>query len=300
MPPKLSDVEAAKAAMRALIIACAKGNKGGLSLVGLLLERLGAYTNFITLELKQQARFRQPPTCRNEAELPPPDECVFDVGSNNGDDTAYYLRKGFRVIAIEANPTLVKVLRRRYADEIEVGKVKVLNIAVIADGRSQIEFFVNDDNDHWSTALVPGNRSSFRPIRVPSETISRLIKKFSVPYYLKLDIEGGEHGVLQELFATPYRPPFVSAEAYSIEVLIRFVAAGYKRFKIVEGRFVHSPYYRGPFKDTAGTLFTYEFTRNNSSGPFGNDIPGPWLNSDEVFAYLVRHGLGWKDIHAAW
>ena len=299
MPPKLSDVEAAKAAMRALIIACAKGNKGGLSLVGLLLERLGAYTNFITLELKQQARFRQPPTCRNEAELPPPDECVFDVGSNNGDDTAYYLRKGFRVIAIEANPTLAKVLRRRYADEIEVGKVKVLNIAVIADGRSQIEFFVNDVDRMISTAIAPENSGSFRSVRVRSETLSRLIRKFGLPYYLKLDIEGCDHGVLHELFATPHRPPFISAESHSIEVLINLVAAGYRRFKVVEGRFVHLPYYRGTFYDATGEPFTHEFPEH-SSGPFGDDIPGPWLDLDEVFEYLSVHGLGWKDIHAAW
>jgi len=34
-------------------------------------------------------------------------DLVYDVGMNNGDDTAYYLSLGFRVIAIEANPELV-------------------------------------------------------------------------------------------------------------------------------------------------------------------------------------------------
>ena len=29
---------------------------------------------------------------------------VYDVGMNNGDDTAYYLRMGYRVVAFEANP----------------------------------------------------------------------------------------------------------------------------------------------------------------------------------------------------
>ena len=31
---------------------------------------------------------------------------IYDVGMNNGDDTAYYLRRGFRVIAIEPNPPI--------------------------------------------------------------------------------------------------------------------------------------------------------------------------------------------------
>jgi hypothetical protein len=33
---------------------------------------------------------------------------IYDVGMCDGADTAFYLAKGFRVIAIEANPTLVE------------------------------------------------------------------------------------------------------------------------------------------------------------------------------------------------
>jgi hypothetical protein len=34
-------------------------------------------------------------------------ELIYDVGMNNADDTAYYLWRGSRVLAIEANPELV-------------------------------------------------------------------------------------------------------------------------------------------------------------------------------------------------
>ena len=30
-------------------------------------------------------------------------ELIYDVGMHNGDDTAYYLHRGFRVIAVEAS-----------------------------------------------------------------------------------------------------------------------------------------------------------------------------------------------------
>ena len=33
-------------------------------------------------------------------------DLVFDIGMNNGDDTAYYLHRGFRVVAVEADPIL--------------------------------------------------------------------------------------------------------------------------------------------------------------------------------------------------
>ena len=157
---------------------------------------------------------------------------------------------------------------------------------------------MNDEFDVISTAITPENNGSFRSVRVQSETLSRLITKFGLPYYLKVDIEGCDHEVLHELFAAPYRPPFVSAEAHSIEVLINLAVAGYRRFKVVEGRFVHWPYYRGTFYDAAGEPFTHEFPEH-SSGPFGDDIPGPWLDLDEVLEYLSVHSVGWKDIHAA-
>jgi len=33
-------------------------------------------------------------------------DLVFDIGMHNGDDTAYYLARGYRVVAVEANPSM--------------------------------------------------------------------------------------------------------------------------------------------------------------------------------------------------
>ena len=35
-------------------------------------------------------------------------DLIYDVGMHNGADTAFYLAKGFRVVAVEANPELVQ------------------------------------------------------------------------------------------------------------------------------------------------------------------------------------------------
>jgi hypothetical protein len=43
-------------------------------------------------------------------------DLLYDVGMNNGDDTAYYLYKGFRVVAVEADPVLVEAARERFAE----------------------------------------------------------------------------------------------------------------------------------------------------------------------------------------
>jgi hypothetical protein len=47
------------------------------------------------------------PTTTNPMKLKYHPQLIYDVGMNNGDDTAYYLRRGFRVLAIEANLDLV-------------------------------------------------------------------------------------------------------------------------------------------------------------------------------------------------
>jgi 16S rRNA A1518/A1519 N6-dimethyltransferase RsmA/KsgA/DIM1 with predicted DNA glycosylase/AP lyase activity len=41
-------------------------------------------------------------------------DLIYDVGMNNGDDTAYYLRRGFRVVAIEADTRLVRCAAERF------------------------------------------------------------------------------------------------------------------------------------------------------------------------------------------
>lgn len=44
---------------------------------------------------------------------------IYDVGMNNGDDTAYYLWRGFRVVAIEATPELVATAANRFRCEMK-------------------------------------------------------------------------------------------------------------------------------------------------------------------------------------
>jgi hypothetical protein len=59
------------------------------------------------------------PTTTNPMKLKYDPQLIYDVGMNNGDDIAYYLRRGFRVLAIEANPDLVaNADLRRTANQI--------------------------------------------------------------------------------------------------------------------------------------------------------------------------------------
>jgi len=41
---------------------------------------------------------------------------IFDVGMHKGEDTDFYIKKGFDVIGFEANPELIKYLKKLFID----------------------------------------------------------------------------------------------------------------------------------------------------------------------------------------
>ena len=57
-------------------------------------------------------------------------DLIFDFGMHDGSDTAYYLRKGFRVVAVEANPELVAAGQSRFRAEIAEGRLTIVNKAI--------------------------------------------------------------------------------------------------------------------------------------------------------------------------
>src|SRR5579863_9088502 len=65
----------------------------------------------------------KPPTFAYE----PQPKLVVDLGMNDGSDTLFYLKKGFNVVAVEANPTLVKRASRRFARFVAANTLHVLN-----------------------------------------------------------------------------------------------------------------------------------------------------------------------------
>jgi FkbM family methyltransferase len=70
-------------------------------------------------------------------------QIVFDIGFHNGSDTAHYLARGFKVVAVEANPALAAHGRALFSDAIRDGKLLEVGIAEKA---GHLDFYVNDSN----------------------------------------------------------------------------------------------------------------------------------------------------------
>jgi len=225
-------------------------------------------------------------------------DLIYDVGFHHGEDTAFYLTKGFKVVAVEAHPGLCQAGREKFARDIESGRLMLLNVA-IAEKSGPVSFF-ESDNDVWGSirrdAAERNQRlgAGFREITVEGRRFGEILRQFGVPYYLKVDIEGADLLCLKALAEFNDRPKYVSIEA-EVDVLsgIRHEIAalsglGYAKFKIV--RQGHVPLQSCPTPAREGRFVEYKFPYG-SSGMFGEEAPGEWISGEraiEGYRKIVR------------
>lgn len=230
---------------------------------------------------------------------------VYDVGMNNGDDADYYLKKGYRVIGIDANPRSCAQCEERFKSEIREGRMVVLNVGVGAIEEEK-QFFIHSSDDPLSTFapeewkhLVDDWQPADDWIGVTAKIrpLSSIIREQGEPYFIKIDVEHFDHIVLYELLRAGVAPPYISVEAQRIDVYCFLVAMRYAEFKLVRGKEIATRFSDWAFQDLRGSAVRHRFSPQ-SSGPFGEDIPGDWLNKDEALSQLLQYGLGWIDLHA--
>lgn len=225
---------------------------------------------------------------------------IYDFGMNKGDNVDYYLRKADRVIGVEANRKLCLEAGRRFAAEIEQGRLTVLNFALTGqDSAEPLTFYIHRTNDVLSQLPPPSPEQAheFEPVKVPCRTPASIVREFGEPLYVKIDVEHYDQIVLANLFSAGIFPPEISAEAHSVEVFALMVANGYRSFSLVDGVSIPRKYGSATIRTRNGEEpFAFKF---HSAGPFGEDIRSPWEDADAFLHTLAAEGLGWKDIHAS-
>lgn len=239
-------------------------------------------------------------------------ELIIDLGFHNGDDTGFYLAKGFRVVAVEANPGLVDYGQSRFKDEIKAGRLILLHKAV-SGTFGQVTFHLHSSKTEWSSCLLSmaeSDGTASTPVTVESTDLLELIKKYGVPHYLKVDVEGCDVFVAKQLSLCATKPKYVSFETSRKEYpgIFSFLhVAGYSRFQLVNQAI--NKYRQKPSRNAEGKDVSYPFSEF-SSGYFGGDLPEEgWLTFDEAITRYVMYkelkridnvelGLGWVDVHA--
>lgn len=214
-------------------------------------------------------------------------DLVFDIGMNICEDTDFYLRKGFRVVAVEANPAACASAEEQYPSEIASGQLTVLNRA-ISDNDAPLLFFVCKTMSAWSTAS-PKLRDQwaqrgavFEDIEVPAITSADLVRDYGIPRYAKIDIEGFDLICLEGFQAAQAAPDYVSVEVdfYAIDRMLDALSKlGYRRFALVGQAGIEGQH--APETAKEGRSFPYVFNRG-CSGLFGEELPNAWADRAKV------------------
>jgi FkbM family methyltransferase len=161
-------------------------------------------------------------------------DLIYDVGMNNGDDTAYYLFKGFRVVAVEADPTLIEKARERFADDIRRGQLELVNVA-IGPKEETASFWICDSRSEWNSfdrRIASREGLPHHAIDVQCRPFRSLLEQFGVPSYLKIDIEGHDHYCVADLDPRDL-PKYVSLEMGELGPLFVLRDLGYNGFKLI-------------------------------------------------------------------
>jgi FkbM family methyltransferase len=233
------------------------------------------------------------------------DSYIVDVGMNNGDDSFYYLCKGYKVIAIEANPFLCDQANLRFKEEIHSNRLEVIN-ASVAVGNKPLKFFLNNDNHHLSSLdkhWASRNGASVTEIEVLPAQLDHILANISNIHYIKVDIEGADFIALQQLSRLYYRPKFISVEdcRFGFEYIDLLNQMGYISFNLSDQSQIPSLF---DIKSNVGFKL-------GMSGFFGKDLRGSWLSLNDFYKlyekqvrpFLSRRRLSaeniWYDIHAS-
>jgi FkbM family methyltransferase len=174
-----------------------------------------------------------------------PGDLVLDVGAHVGDRIAVFRRLGARVVAVEPQPALVRILKLLYGRD---DAVKIEPSAVGASAGT-LELRINVDNPTVSSASAEFLQAAHgsrgwegqvwgETIRVPVTTLDALVARYGLPSFIKIDVEGFEAQALSGLTCAPRALSFeftTIQREVAADCIARCVALGYRRFNAMIG-----------------------------------------------------------------
>jgi FkbM family methyltransferase len=233
---------------------------------------------------------------------------IYDVGMHVGEDSWYYLKKGFLVVGFEADPQLAESCRNRFREQISQGAMVVVEGAIIDFPTSGIEgvtveFHQNLANSVWSTTCGEYARmrerqgAPTRCIRVGAVDMRECLARFGIPYYMKIDIEGQDAVCLRALKEFGLKPDYISMESglgdfgrLRNEVGL-LEELGYNAFQAVNQNRISEQLTPSPPREGIGVQHMFQA---GSSGLFGRELPDDWRGKGEILRRYRRICLHYK------
>lgn len=229
------------------------------------------------------------------------EDLIYDVGLHRGEDSAFYLAKGYKVVGFEANPDLAAECRARFAKEL---RMRVVEGAITDSPTPTVRFF-RHRNSIWGTTHPDWAKrnavvANSEPIDVASISLATILAETGVPLYMKIDIEGADLLCLHALLQLKEAPKYISLESSKTnwhELTAEFSALerlGYSRFAVVQQATIPGTQIVTTTIDGRPLRFRFE---PNASGPFGPDLPN-WTDrasAEQQYRRLFRAYRFWGD-----
>ncbi|MEO1795595.1 MAG: hypothetical protein AAFR53_01095 [Pseudomonadota bacterium] len=204
---------------------------------------------------------------------------IFDIGAGSGDDTAFYLAKGFSVLSVPLDDEGADAIQTRLGADIETGHL------------------------HVHQADLTPNGGMPRPL------LEDAITRHGLPRYIKVEGPGGEHDIVTGLTGAQGVPHYLSFQMNPDwqRILAHAASLGYRHFQVVRQGASHLAPPPSPARE--GHYVPIAFT-GTMSGCFGRELPPEdWLELEEFFercnvVQARREEVrargkkpGWFDIH---
>jgi len=231
--------------------------------------------------------------------VPLVDDLAYDVGLHKGEDSAFYLAKGYRVVAFEANAALISLCRARFSTEIGAGRMTIVEGAISASDQPTVRFYQHP-NTVWGTTderFVARNLAlgPSEAVDVPVVSFADLVRSTGMPSFIKIDIEGADRLCLEALLGFDQRPQWISIESSKdwtgLEAEFALLdQLGYDRFAVVQQASI--PGSEAVTQTLNGNTLRFRFGED-ASGAFGSDV-GPWMRRAEAIARYRRVFLTYR------
>lgn len=231
----------------------------------------------------------------------PNNKLIIDLGAHKGEDSDFYLRKGFRVIAIDASDKMCQWVNKRFESHPQKQQFTIFNYAITETDNETVTFYENTEKSVWGTIFEDWDKRNKRLGTSSVETkvqtirldtlIQRELKDGEQVHYVKIDIEGADMMALRSLSNVKQLPQYISIESekvswqkllHEFEVMKRL---GYTKFKIVDQALIHQQKCPQPAREGNYVDYNFEF---GSTGLFGEELPGEWLTEKEALETYKR------------
>lgn len=134
-----------------------------------------------------------------------PGDLVFDIGAHVGSRSRTLISLGAEVVAVEPQPVFADIIDRHLA-----GRLKGFERVAVGAGEGEAVLHISSRHPTVTTIsdrFIKGvsHADGFknviwdREIRLPMTTLDRLIDKYGLPAFCKIDVEGAEADILRGL-----------------------------------------------------------------------------------------------------